>query len=207
MKDKNIAILDMIAQNTIKSYDKELLKSDPDEIPLEEIIEFSQGLKIIFLDLSKYKSILGLTIFENCFIPIYNKEKSCYESKIVSAGTIIVDESLKEDEYEKQYRYILAHELAHWLIHQNYYYENNEVASKSAYDDYNNKTETEADLLALSLLMPKGRLKVAYDRLSCKLKEESTIRILAGIFNVTIQTLGKRLENMNILKLIMNGDY
>lgn len=198
LKKNNSNAIDMIAKSIIRKYDKGLLTSEPDEVPLEEIIEFGHGLKIAYLDLSKDKLGKGMPILEDCIIPVYNKNTNTFESFLVSEGTIVVDKFLKEEGYEKEYRYVLAKNFASWLIHHNYCPSLSETKSV---------VELEAKLLALSLLMPKCRLKLAFDELDSKLKTEITIQILSDIFNVTIQKLGDRLEHMNILKLKMEGSY
>lgn len=207
----NIYATDMLAQNVIKHYDKNLLKSDPQETPLEQIIEFAYGVKILYLNLSQNKTILGLTIFEDCIIPIvdtvndlYCEEQEIYVNLLVESGTILIDESLLEEDNEQQYRYVLAHELAHWLIHQNYFSKTNDIASKMSCET-TDQIELEADLLAISLLMPRGRVKVAFDRANSKFKRTTTITLLADIFNVSPKLLLKRLENMNIARFILGG--
>lgn len=200
----NVNAIDMLAQNIIKNYDKNLLKSEPQETPLEEIIELAHGVRILYLNLSENQTILGLTIFEDCIIPIYCNEQEDYINLLVEEGTILIDESLLEEDSEQQYRYVLAHELAHWLIHQNYFTKTNDIASKISCET-TDEVELEADLLAISLLMPRGRVKVAYDRANGKFKRTTTITLLADIFNVSPKLLIKRLENMNIAKFIIGG--
>lgn len=191
--------IDMLAQNTIKSYDPELLKGELDEIPIEEIIEFTIGLRLIYANLSKNKSILGMTIFEDCAVPVYNLKTGNYESILVIKGTIIIDISLLENGYEKKLKFTLAHELAHWLVHYNYYYNSNEIANKTSGKSVNKTVEQEADLLALSLLLPRGRIKVAYDRTKFKFKKEATIQIIADTFNVSKEDVLLRLTNLNLV--------
>lgn len=189
--------IDMLAQNTIKRYNPELLKNDPEEVPIEEIIELEQKLRIVYTNLSKNNDLLGLTIFEDCAIPTYNANKNGYESLLVKKGTIVINSTLLKPEYEKELKFTLAHELAHWLVHYNYYFNSNEVASKMAKSE-NKSEEVEADLLALSLLLPRGRLKVAYDRTRNKFTKPAMLKIIAETFNVTEEQVKERLINLNL---------
>lgn len=191
----------MLAQNIIKSYDRELLKSDAQEIPLERIIELNYGLNLMYFNLSKNKSILSITIFEDCFTPIYCFENKEYINLFVKEGTIIIDESLLEDDCETKYRYILAKEIALWLIYQNFYIEKKEKSSKvcSKTTEY---ITSQAKLLALSLLMPSNRLKTAYSKVSKIFKRTTTISLLSDVFNVSPKLLIRRLDNLNIAKYL-----
>ncbi len=192
--------VDMLAQNTIKKYDAKLLKSDPDEIPIEEIIEFGFGLKLVFTDLCRNGMIMGVTVFEDCVVPVYDLVTGKYKSKMVCAGSILIDNSLLED--EQKLRFTMAHELAHWLIHYCYYYNNNESASRVRINSKseNKSIEEEADELARSLLLPRGRLKVAFDRTKCKFKKEVAVQIIADTFNVSVEDVMLRLTNLNLIK-------
>lgn len=189
--------IDMLAQNTIKRYNPELLKNDPEEVPIEEIIEFQQQLRIVYTTLSKDNTLLGLTIFEDCAIPSYNIKTGSYEALLVKKGTIVIDSKLLNQKYEKELKFTLAHELAHWLVHYNYYFNSNEVASKMAISE-NESVEEEADLLALSLVLPRGRVKVAYDRTRNKFKKPAMLKIIAETFNVTEDQVKERLINLNL---------
>lgn len=202
MDYKNTVSIDMLAQNTIKNYDKGFLKADPDETPIEELIEFNLGIKLIFTSLSHDKSVLGITVFEDCVIPDFNPITQKYQSLFIPKGSIVIDNSLLGELHEKQLKFTLAHELAHWLIHNSYYLKSADVANKSTAQSMDDIIENEADTLALSLLMPRGRVKVAYDRVRHKFKRDVAIFLLADIFNVSVSDITKRLENMNLIRVI-----
>lgn len=198
----SVSCLDMLAQNIIKKYDADLLKSEPQETPLEEIIEFNHGIKLIYTNLSKDKTILGITIFEDCAVPVFNSNNNKYECFLVRAGTILIDESLLETSLEKKYKFTLAHEFAHWLIHASYYQNSNDIANKSARQKHDDEIEEQADMLALSLLLPRGRLKVAYERVRHKFKRNVALLILADTFNVSVADLSKRLQDLNLARIV-----
>lgn len=205
MNFNNICAIDMFAQNTIKHYNSHLLKSEPQEIPLQEIIEFDHGIRLVFANLSCDNSILGITVFEDCAIPVFNVSLNKYQCLFVFAGTIVIDCSLLTPTNTTIFNFTLAHEFAHWLIHYNYFLNSNDVANKSNAQSNFDGVEIEADVLALSLLLPRGRVKVAYDRLIHKFKYDVILRILADTFNVSVMDITKRLDNMNIVRFNLGG--
>lgn len=199
MKFNDVYAVDMYANNIIKNYDKNLLLSEPQEIPLEYLIEIEHGIKIIYANLSHDNSILGVTIFEDCAVPIFDETTNKYKVIFVKAGTIIIDISLPY-KAEKKFMFTLAHEFAHWLIHYDYFIKSNEVANKTTRKQQD-EIEADADLLALSLLLPRGRVKVAYDRLRYKLKKDVAVRVISDTFNVPVSLVTKRLQNMNLARV------
>lgn len=199
---RDIYSVDMLALNIIKKYDSNFLKSEPQELPLEEIIEFNHGIRLVYACLSKDMSLLGVTVFEDCVIPVYNILTKKYECMFVYSGSIIIEEGLLESGFESKYKFTLAHEFAHWLIHSTYYMKKSDVANKSARQKHDDEVELEADLLALSLLLPRGRLKVAYDRVRHKFKRNAALLILADTFNVSVTDLTKRLEQINLVRIV-----
>ena len=73
-------LLEAIARNTIKNYDPSLiLGADARSIPIEDIIE-SLGLSLEYQYIRKNGRILGETIFDDDYIPLYNMEEKKYEA-------------------------------------------------------------------------------------------------------------------------------
>lgn len=200
MKFNDVYAVDMYANNVIKNFDKSLLFGDPDEIPLEDIIEFNYGVKIVYAHLSSDNSILGVTIFDDCAIPVFDSISNKYQSLFVTGGSIVVEQNLLTL-CEKKFMFTLAHEFAHWLIHYDYFSATSDVANKSTKQKLENQIEADADLLALSLLLPRGRVKVAYDRLRYKLKRDVAIRVISDTFNVPVELVSKRLFDMKLARV------
>lgn len=74
-------------------------------------------------------------------------ERQEYMFLEVRANTIIVEARLLDQENQGRYRFTLAHELAHWLLHKEYIiYAQNEAA----YIDgtHSDKMEKQADYFA-----------------------------------------------------------
>lgn len=76
-----------------------------------------------------------------------------YEASFAKSGTILIDSRLLAEKQSKRLRFTLAHELAHWMIHQDYYKEIDELASKTS-SDSDIRTEREADSGAGSTSCP-----------------------------------------------------
>ena len=67
--------LDCIANGLLKNYRNGMyLYGAPRSIPIEEIIEVEYKLTIEYVKLRKSGNVLGQTVFENCFVPVYDKE-------------------------------------------------------------------------------------------------------------------------------------
>ena len=197
-KTYNTHTIDILAQNALKYYDEELVSGEPQEIPIEELIEFHYGLIVQYKCITKNGTIHGLTVFEDSIIPVYDTKRKRYEANYAKEGTIIIDSGLLASNMNNRLRFTLAHELAHYIIHQDYYRELNELASKASTDS-DVKTEREADSLAAALLMPSGRTKVAYNRLKNKLTIKATITQMAKLFNVSTIAMKIRLNTLGLV--------
>ncbi len=111
--------LDCIANGLFEKLPKRhvSLRCSPIHTNREEIIEVEYKLTIEYVKLRKSGNVLGQTVFENCFVPVYDKKNEQYTIIEVQPGTILIDEALLEEENMGRYRYTLAHELSHWILH------------------------------------------------------------------------------------------
>ena len=67
--------LDCIANGLLKNYRNGMyLYGAPRSIPIEEIIEVEYKLTIEYVKLRKSGNVLGQTVFENCFVPVYDAQ-------------------------------------------------------------------------------------------------------------------------------------
>ena len=95
--------LDCIANGLLKNYRNGMyLYGAPRSIPIEEIIEVEYKLTIEYVKLRKSGNVLGQTVFENCFVPVYDKENEQYTIIEVQPGTILIDEALLEEEFRNE---------------------------------------------------------------------------------------------------------
>lgn len=153
-------LLESIARNTLKKFDPQLITGTENLcVPIEDIIE-SLGLTLEYQYIRKNGRILGETVFDDSYIPLYNMEKKKYELIYMERGTIIIDASLLGSSADGRLRFTCAHELAHWLIHQELYCGSGNTAAmhktviKSS--DSDQYIERQADRLASALLMPSS---------------------------------------------------
>lgn len=69
--------------------------------------------------LDKDGTILGMTVFNNCYLEVYNQELGTEEKIKVSKGTILIDNNLIGNEkLLHRYRFTCSHEASHWLLHK-----------------------------------------------------------------------------------------
>lgn len=190
--------IDCIANGLLKNYQHgRYLYGSPQAVPIEEIIEVEYKLTIEYVKLRKSGNILGQTVFENCFVPVYDDENKQYTIIEVQPGTILIDESLLEDENIGRYRYTLAHELAHWILHHKIFDNSQESAAKTTMES-SSKTEWQADALAASLLMPKMQIKKAFYSLHGA-NVKAKISKMAELFQVSKQAMRICLASHNMI--------
>jgi len=192
-------LLEAIARNTLKKYDESLISGyDAKEVPIEEIIE-SMGLSLEYQYIRNNGRILGETVFDDAYVPIYNMDEHRYELIFVERGTIILDASLLRCRTRGRHRFTAAHELAHWLIHQELYSGTGDMAAmlkslrKSSEAD--RRIELQADMLASALLLPISQVKKAFYRTS----GEDRVSRLAAQFGVSNQAMEIRLRNHHLI--------
>ncbi len=198
-RNYNDDTLEGIARHILLQYDTSLLHS-PAPIPIEKIAETVYGLKLDYQYIRNNGRILGETVFEDMMVAIYERENGeGYKLVYVKAGTIIIDVTLMSPHWFGRYRYTLAHELAHWIIHKGFFMKLGEAAamSKAAKSSQTDKTvEWQAERLASYLLMPKGVVKMAYYK---HRNEGNVVDILADTFGVSRKAMRIRLTEMRLL--------
>lgn len=192
-------LLEAIARNTLKNYSSALVTgTEASSVPIEDIIE-ALGLSLEYQYIRKNGRILGETVFDDDYIPLYNMELKKYELVFVERGTIIIDASLLRCRTDNRLRFTCAHELAHWLIHQELYNGSGDTAAmhksivKSSEEDQ--YIERQADMLAGALLMPINQVKRSFYRTKGTDKSE----ILAGQFGVSKQAMEIRLKGHRLI--------
>jgi len=192
-------LLEAIARNTLKKYNPDLITNpEVQKVPIEDIIEFL-GLSLEFQYIRKNGRILGETVFDDDYIPIYNMVNKEYELIFMERGTIIIDAGLFKNRHDGRLRFTAAHELAHWLIHQELYSGTGATAAMYSYttksSDADRRIERQADRLAGALLMPFNQVKRAFYRV---MTADKTI-LLAEQFGVSIQAMEIRLKEHRLL--------
>ncbi len=171
--------IEYFAEMIINDYNPEIIKN-PTILDIEDFLEFYVGLEIDYKDLTHDKSIIGMMVFSDGNIIIYDAEENKAKRIRVNEGTILIDNSLLQEKLLARGRFTLCHELAHWILHRHMFtVDKNQM---SLFDDieeekepvikcrntdieYNNKKkfrtdndwmEWQADYMASALLMPKN---------------------------------------------------
>jgi len=192
--------LEGIARTVISRFDHGLLEI-PAPIPVEIIMERVFGLTVEYQYIRNNGRVLGETVFEKAMIPIYEPEGGIgYILMPVEAGTVIFDASLLHNRNDERFRYICAHELAHWIIHKEIFTQLGETAAmtqavRSSETDIT--IERQANRLASYLLMPKGPVKMAFHR-NRHIKGD-IISVLAEKFGVSKEAMSYRVAEMRLL--------
>lgn len=168
-------------------------------IPIENIIE-SLGIEIEYQHLTRDgQKILGKLVCTDGITPYYDMEHKKYMFLEVKANTIIVEARLLDQENQGRYRFTLAHELAHWILHRE---EITSSQNEATYIDgvHNNKIEKQADYFASALLMPLSAVKKYYYSIQGKgFTKSEVIENMAERFIVSKQAMHIKLETHNLL--------
>ncbi len=113
-----------LAEIVLLDYDADIInKPEAKAIDIEDFIECYAGLDMDYQDLTSDQSILGMTVFNNCIIPVYDAENEKAKEIPVDKGTVIIDNSLLEENQSRRGRFTLSHELSHWFLHKHIYTE------------------------------------------------------------------------------------
>ena len=118
----------------------------------------------------------------------------------VKAGTVIVDASLINNRGDGRFRYTCAHELAHWVLHKEFFLGLGETAAMAKSivksSETNKTVERQADRLGSYILMPKGTVKMAFNR---NRNNPNIVEYLAKLFAVSNQAMEIRLNEIGVL--------
>lgn len=169
--------IDGFAEAILTDFNAFLL-NEPTPVDMESFIEFYLGLTMDYQDLSHNRSILGMTVFSDCRLPVFDKENGTVKIIPVQEKTVLIDNSLLEDGQEPRCRFTLGHEAAHWILHRHRYLVNKDqttlfnipasqplVKCRQADGEQDNRRkvlatdydwmEWQADYMSSALLMPK----------------------------------------------------
>lgn len=196
-----ISTLETIARNTLMQYDRDYLNLEPQAVPIEKIIEDIFSLDIDYVRLTIAGDELGRMIYDDGYTTCYNAEKGDYELMRVTAGQVLVEALLANDSAQYgRYRFTLAHELAHWILHKDLYMGTSIAAATYRTDKQpDDSIEWQANYLAKAILMPRGQVKRGFHQLR---KEKGTaaskIKILANTFEVSREAMQYRLSELGL---------
>ena len=191
--------LEAIARQILANEDSGYLNAQPQPVRIEHIIEYVYGLTIRYKYITNNGSILGKTIFDDGYTPYYDMEEHKYDLLAVKKGTMILDATLLEKEYYGRLRFTQAHELSHWIIHQEIYAGTGEAAAFQS-SDQDTATEWQANTLATALLMPLGQIKRCF--YNCRangMAAQDILRYMSETFEVSRSAMRIRLQSRGLI--------
>lgn len=170
--------IDAIAERIICDFDRSWVLPGK-QVNIELLIEAYFGLTLDFQYLSNDGRYLGATVFNDTpKMVVYNPSKDEAEYIHAREGTILVDRRLVESRNSGRYRFTLAHELGHWVLHKKYFcYRTNRTSmfqfgtamiqcrdinkryTRTQSWDESKWMEWQADSFAASILMPKSSVE------------------------------------------------
>ena len=193
--------LNQIALNALKSLKENIIFGEPKAVPIEKIVEQVYQLTIEYVHLTEKGDKLGQMVYSKGYTGVFDFEQDKYVLFYVNAGTILIESNLIDDitQYGR-YRFTLAHELGHWLLHQEMFLKTRQAAAM--YDEENDEhiIEWQANYIAKAILMPKGLVKKAfYDIQAQGIHPRHQIDYMASLFEVSKEAMGYRLEDFGLL--------
>lgn len=169
-------------------------------VPIEKIAEQAFGLEIEYQYLTKRgDKILGKLICTDGLTPYYDMELGQYALMEVRAKTIMVESRLADEGNKGRYRFTVAHELAHWILHREQIIQ---MGREAAFDEglHDGKMERQADYLSSALLMPLGAVKMRfYSMRRNGIDGNTAVAGMAEHFIVSKQAMQIRLKSHNLI--------
>lgn len=194
--------LEAIARKVLTQYDPHYMNRQPQAVPIEKIIERNYGLDIDYVRLTMNGDELGRMIYDNGYTIRFSAEKDDYELLRVTAGKLLIEALLANDNMQYgRYRFTLAHELGHWILHKSLYTGTNIAAAAFITDrHYDDSEEWQANYLAKAILMPVGQVKRGFYRIWAESgTNKSKLKKLADIFEVSQEAMGYRLSELGLM--------
>jgi Zn-dependent peptidase ImmA (M78 family) len=140
-------------------------------------------------------------IYDDGYYIRFNPEKDDYELVKVVSGTMLIEALLLEKpNLYGRFRFTLAHELAHWILHKRLFIGTCIAAASYNVDNCSvDSIEWQANYLAKAILMPAGQIKRGFYQTKTNSETEtSVISNLANIFEVSKQALQIRLNELGL---------
>jgi Zn-dependent peptidase ImmA (M78 family) len=109
-----------MAETILADYDRRL-KTESAVVDVEHLAEVYLELEMDYQDLSNNGSVLGMMVFGDSPVPVYDGENDRAKEIWAHEGTIIIDNSLLLGRQIRRGRFTVGHEVAHWLLHRPYF--------------------------------------------------------------------------------------
>jgi hypothetical protein len=189
--------LENIARSVVLQYDPYFLKCNVQSVPIEQIVE-DYGLDIDYMRLTYNRDFLGQMIFADSSVAYFDPDDDKYKTVDVTAGTMIIESTLLDrPQSYGRYRFTLAHELAHWILHKKIFTDTTAVAAYHKSDEREkNAIEWQANYLAAAILMPAALVKRAFN--NARGEKGDIVKKLAKTFEVSKQAMQIRIKELGL---------
>lgn len=109
--------MDEEATKFLRKYCPEALK-DPMPVPVEDIAELKMDLEIDYVNIDKACETLGMMIFSDGAVKLYDQESGQYVLRPYKRGTLLVESDISDVSNRGRERFTITHEIVHWHIHK-----------------------------------------------------------------------------------------
>jgi hypothetical protein len=203
---------DKIATEFLELYYPQAL-TKPQRVPIENIAREGLGLDIQYVCLTEELDVFGMTIFTDGKVEIYDPDDGLYDTRVVTAKTVLIDPKAVDRTNTGCKNNTIAHECVHWYKHRYYYKFQNISLPKLAkfckcrIDQMPNATDDESIMerqavgIAPRILMPKQPFMEAAEYLGVSYGKDnrSAIGALADFYDVSKQSVAIRLKECSLL--------
>lgn len=113
--------IEIIGENFIRDFCPQALEI-PQEIDIDAFCENYRGLTIDYQYLSNDGRYLGMMVFNDTDrVIVYDPEHNRADYIHANARTVLIDNTLLEENQEHRYRYTVGHEVGHDVFHFGYF--------------------------------------------------------------------------------------
>ncbi len=153
------AQIDTMADQLVREIQPELYYSQIDAVSLSVIMKHLEGWHFAGRYLSRSGGLLGLASFQGGPMLITDETRTAEELLTLPPRTILVDRALFQKKYERMFRFTLAHEMGHALLHERFA---SREENMRAYQEQGNNRRLEDSEERFSI-REKRELKTSYD--------------------------------------------
>ncbi|MDL2324548.1 hypothetical protein LJC61_05290 [Ruminococcaceae bacterium OttesenSCG-928-A16] len=203
---------------------------EPCEIDVDRFITNYLGMQLDYNYLSHNAVYLGMTVFGDTVIPVYNPHKQEAEYTPAKAGTIVIDHSLLAPRQLHRYRYTAGHEAGHGVLHALYFNQRLQANQDSAAMvqcrisgafDTNFATppeywgslewmEWQANCFSSALLMPRAmviQLMASLPQMALPVRRRAqAVAAMTQTFNISAEAAIFRLKDLRLLPELASLD-
>ena len=224
--------IEVIGENFIRDFCPDAL-THPQAINIDDFVELYLGMKIDYQYLSNDGRYLGMTVFNDTDkVIVFDPEKRQADYLHADARTVLIDNTLLEDNQEHRYRYTMGHEGSHDIFHSGYYsYNPNQlsifdksnaapmVQCRQKSFDSSMKTskrwtdvewmEWQANFLSSVLLMPAKAVRLVANvknNIVPSMRSLAKIQAVAQTFDVSPEAAKCRLKELNCIDQDFDGN-